>query len=172
MLTMKLLVAFALLTGIFVDQCDLKDVGIMDFADKVTVTNLSSEADAFVAVKSRHAQVTMDLPAGKSGTVELLAATTYTIKVAGHTEWGTYKDHLLGLRSQLEDITVSSKATPDEIATAWTQLSLVQGALAQMVGSDKVQSCSGKLVSGVTSRATVQRTVTADGAPFWVLDCG
>ncbi len=172
MLSMKLLLAFGLVTGIFVDKCDLNAADFQEFADKVTVTNLSSDAEAYVAVKTRHGQVTMGLPAGKSGTAALLAATTYSVKVVGHSEWGTYKYHLQGLRSQLEDITLSSKSTPDEIATAAADLSLVQAALEQMVGSDKVQSCGGKLVSGVTSQVTVKWTVTADGTPFWVLDCG
>jgi hypothetical protein len=41
-----------------------------------------------------------------------------------------------------------------------------------MVDSNVVQSCSGALVSGVTSQVTVKWTETTDGTGLWVLDCG
>jgi hypothetical protein len=173
MLSMKLLLAFGLLTGIFVDKCDLGDFNVEEFADKVTVTNISTGGDAFVAVKTNHAQANMELSAGKSGTAIFLAATKYTVKVVGRgDDLDHYKNRLLELRSHLLDLTLSSKASPDEVATAATELTLVQSALEQMIDSNVVQSCSGALVSGVTSQVTVKWTETTDGTGLWVLDCG
>jgi hypothetical protein len=174
MLSMKLLLAFGVMTGIFVDKCDLGDFNVEEFADKVTVTNISTGGDAFVAVKTNHGQVNMELSAGKSGTAIFLAATKYTVKVVGRgdRDWVTYKDTLLRLRDQLQDLTLSSKASQDQVANAVMELTLVQSALEQMNGSTVLQSCSGALVSGVTSQVTVKWTETTDGTGLWVLDCG
>jgi hypothetical protein len=173
MLTMKLLMAFAVLTGIFVDQCDLKDIGLTDFADKVTVTNLSVDSEGWVAVKSNHGQVSMILGAGKSRTVALLAATKYSVVVVGHDadSLGRYTDRLFALRDRLESLTLSSKASPDEVLNAAAELALLQGSLAQLASGDG-QSCSGKLVSDMTSQATIKLNESTDGTSFWVLDCG
>jgi hypothetical protein len=176
MLSMKLLLAFGLLTGIFVEQCDLGDLDVAEFADKITVTNLSEEADAFVGVVTNHGQVNMGLSAGKSRTAIALAATRYTVKVVGHTNVDVdltfYRDQLLTLRSRLEDLTLASTTSPDVVAAAAYELTLVQSALEQMYGSSTVQSCSGKLVSGKTSQVTVKWNATTDDVGFWVLDCG
>lgn len=174
MLSMKLLLAFGLLTGIFVEKCDLGDLGVEEFADKITVTNTSSSADAFVSVKTNHGQVTMAISAGKSRTAIALASTKYTARVVGpgDNEWISYRDRLLVLRDQLQDLTLSSTASPDQVANAATELTLVQSALEQMNGSKDVQSCGGALVSGVTSQVTVRWTETSAGVRLWVLDCG
>jgi hypothetical protein len=176
MLSMKLLLAFGLLTGIFVDECNLGDFNIDEFADRITVTNLSSDADAFVGVKTNHGQVNMDILAGKSRTATAFASTTYTVKVVGHVNGDSdldfYKDHLLTLRSQLQDLSMSSTASPNVVAAAAYEVTLVQDALAQMYGSQSVQSCSGKLVYGKTSQVTVKWNATTDDVGFWVLDCG
>ena len=176
MLSMKLLLAFGLMTGIFVQQCDMGDLGVADFSNKITVTNLSSGADAFVGVKTNHGQVNFGISAGKSRTAIALAATTYTVKVVGHTnvdvDLDAYKTQLQSLRSMLQDLTLDSSAPPDQILLALEQLAQVQSALEQMNGSTTVQSCSGKLVSGVTTQVTVKWTEGVDGTGFWVLDCG
>jgi hypothetical protein len=173
MWTMKLLVAFAVLTGIFVDQCDLKDIGLTDFADKVTVTNLSVDSEGWVAVKSNHGQVSMILRAGQSRTVALLAATKYSVVVVGHDadSLRRYTDRLFALRDRLQALTLSSKASPDEVVDAAAELVLLQGSLAQLSSGDG-QSCSGKLVADVTSQATIKLNESADGTPFWVIACG
>ena len=90
----------------------------------------------------------------------------------GDRNWVTYKDTLLRLRDQLQDLTLSSKASQDQVANAVMELTLVQSALEQMNGSTVLQSCSGALVSGVTSQVTVKWTETTDGTGLWVLDCG
>lgn len=172
MLSTKLLLVFSVLVGIFADQCDLKDIGMTDFADKVTVTNLSDQAEAFVRVSANHGGRTIVIEAGESRSVLFLAATKYTVTVAGRSDYGSYKDQLMFLRSELLDITLSSKATPDDIATAASELVHVQGALEQMVGSDRLQSCGGKLVTDATSHATVKLTELSDGSKVWALDCG
>jgi hypothetical protein len=174
MLSLKLLLAVSVMTGLFADQCGLGDLGVEDFADKVTVSNIGPTSDAFVSVKFNHGQVSMGIEAGKSRTAIALAATKYTVKVLGRGDsyWVTYKDTLLRLREQLQELTLSSNATPDQIANAATELTLVLSALEQMNGSAVLQSCSGKLVSGVTSQVTVKWTTTADGTGLWVLVCG
>lgn len=173
MLSMKLLLAVSVMTGIFVAGCDL-GFGLEEFADKVTVSNIGSTADAFVAVKFDHGQVSMGIEAGKSRTAIALASTKYIVKVVGRgdRDWVTYKDTLLRLRDQLQDLTLSSKASQDQVANAVMELTLVQSALEQMNGSTVLQSCSGALVSGVTSQVTVKWTETTDGTGLWVLDCG
>lgn len=174
MLALKLLLAVSVTSGLFADSCGLGDLGVEEFADKVTVTNIGSSADAIVAVKFNHGQVSMAIEAGKSRTAIALAATKYTVKVVGRgdRDWVTYKDTLLRLRERLQELTLSSKASPDQVVDAATELTLVQSALEQMNGSEILQSCSGKLVSGVTSQVTVNWTETTDGAGLWVLDCG
>jgi hypothetical protein len=171
---MKLLTTLLVLTGIFAEECSLGDLGVADFSDKVVVTNVSTVAGAFVAIKSNHGQATMYLDAGKSGTATLLAATDYTAKVTnpGAQEYGTYRDSLMATRDWLLDVTSSAHASDSAVAEAWTQLVFVQEALSQMTESDKVQSCSGKLETGVTSQVTLQWLKAADGTPFWALDCG
>jgi hypothetical protein len=176
MLSVKLLLAFGLMTGIVAQQCDVGDLGVADFSDKITVTNLSAGADAFVGVKTNHGQINFGISAGKARTAIALAATTYSVKVVGHTsvdvDLDYYKAQLVSLRSLLQDLTLDSSAPPDQLALALEQLTLVQSALQQMNGSTTVQSCSGKLVSGVTTQVTVKWTEGVDGTGFWVLDCG
>lgn len=174
MLSMKLILAFSVLTGIFVDECSLGDLDIADYADKVTVTNASADSDAFVGVTFNHGRVSVWIPAGKSRTAIAIAATKYTVKVVGRADGDLdfYKDGLLGLRSRLEGLTRSSTASADEIATAAMELMLVQSALEQMQGSNSVQSCSGTLTSGVTSQVTVRWNPATDVPGFWVLNCG
>ena len=176
MLSMKLLLAFGVMTGIVAQQCEMGDLGVADFSDKITVTNLSSGADAFVGVKTNHGQVNFGISAGKSRTAIALAANTYTVKVVGHTsvdvDLDYYKTQLQSLRSMLQDLTLDSSAPPDQIVLALQQLAQVQSALEQMNGSTTVQSCGGTLVSGVTTQVTVKWTEGVDGTGFWVLDCG
>lgn len=152
----------------------MDDLVIEDFTDKVVVTNLSTAADALVVVKFNHGQASMHLAPGKSGTAAALASIDYTIKVTnpGTGEGGTYRDTLVATRDWLLDFTSSAYATGDAVVAAWTQLVFVQEALSQMTESDKVQSCSGKLKTDVTSQVTLQRLEAADGTPFWALDCG
>ena len=174
MLSMKLLIALTMFTGIAAEQCSLGDFGVEDFADKITVTNTSDVADAFVAVKTNHGQVTVLVEAGGSRTVVALASTKYTAKVAdpSYAGYGDYRDRLLGLRDSLLKMTVApGDASPDAIASAWTELSLVQAALVQITDSAKVQSCGGTLKTGVTSQVTVKRVNTSDSAALWALDC-
>jgi len=174
MLPFKFLLVFGLLTGLVAEKCSLGDLGVADFSDQVTVTNASAVADVFVGVEFNHGQVEMYLPAGKSGTAFALAATKYLVTVVGPSDehYESYIDRLLFLRDRLVEVTLSSKVTPDQIASAATELTLVQSALEQMNGSATVQSCGGTLEAGVTSQVTVKLTETTNGTRLWVLDCG
>jgi len=171
MLSMKLLLTFSLLMGVFAKECGY---GLEDFSNQVVVTNTSAVADAFVAVAFDHGQVTMYVEGGKSRTAIALAATEYTVKVTnpGSGEYGTYRDQLLATRDWLLDVTISASAPESAVAEAWTQLLSVQAALDQMTDSDKVQSCSGELGTGGTSQVTLQWLDTSDGTALWALDCG
>jgi hypothetical protein len=173
MFSMKSVLTFMLLTGILAQECSLGDLGVAEFSDKVVVTNTSTDAGAFVAVKFNHGQVTMYLDAGKSGTAIALASTEYTAKVTnpGTGEYGTYRDALINTRDRLLYIATIANESDDAVI-AWTQLLNVQVALNQMTGSDKVQSCSGSLESGLTKQVTLQWLQAVDGTPFWSLDCG
>lgn len=176
MLSMKLLLTFGLLTGIFVEQCDLGDFDVAMVSSKITVTNLSEEADAFVGVQSNHGQVNYGIAAGTSRTITALMSTRYIVKVVGHTsgdvDLDAYRNQLLTLRSQMQDLTLGGTASASVLATAVNELTLVQTALEQMNGSKTVQSCGGTLVEGGTSQVTVKWNATLEDVGFWVLDCG
>ena len=169
----KFLVVFTLLTGIFAQECSMGDLGVADFADKVTVTNTSEVAGAFVAVKFNHSQVTMYVEAGTSRTAIGLASTKYTAKVTnpGTGDYGTYRTTLLDLREQLLDISTSGQASPSVLIDVWTELTYVQAALDQMTGSDTIQSCGGKLKTDVAGQVTVEWHEPQEGQPIWVLSC-
>jgi hypothetical protein len=174
MLSTKLLVAVAVLIGIFAERCDMKDLGIADFADKVTITNLNGpgEGEGWVAVKTNHGKTSMILPAGKSRTVAALAATTYSIVVVGHDDDSLhrYTEQLYELRDRLQELTITPEASPDAILSAAADLALLETSLAQIGGGG--QSCSGKLVTDVTVQATMKSVQSDGGTSFWVLDCG
>ena len=175
MFSMKLLLTFSLLTGVVAEECTLGDLGVGDFSDTVTVSNVSESADAFVAVEFNHGQSTMYVRAGETGTAVGLAATRFTAKVTdpSNGEYEGYRARLLELRDQLERMTMSPQgATVDDVASAYAELALVQSTLDQMKGSSKVQSCSGKIKTDVPSQVTLKWARTSDGAALWVLDCG
>ncbi len=173
MLSTKLLIVFALLTGIFVDQCDLGDLNIAEVADKVVVTNASSGGDALVMVAFNHNEVSWHVPAGTSKTASGLAATKYTVSVLAPSSsmWVNYQERLEMARDDLVAITLDPTAKPEAIADAAAQLPLVVEALRQLRGSKVVQSCAAKIATGVPGRATVEYTKAADGIGFWTLDC-
>lgn len=174
MLSFKSLVVFALLTGIFAQECSVGDLGVEDFSDTVTVTNASAVAEAFVVVKFNHGQVAMMVPPGKSRPATGLAATKYTATVTdpGSNTHGTYRDRLLALRSELLDLSLSVGASDSVVVAVWTELSVVQAALDQMTSSAKVQSCGGNIETGVESHVTLEWHSSLDGESLWVLDCG
>jgi len=170
---MRLLLAFGLLTGIFVDKCDLGDININDFAETVTVTNTSSGGDALVLVDFDHNQVAWHVPAGTSKTASGLAATTYTMSVLppSSSMWVSYGDRLRMARDDLVALTLDPAAKPEAVADAAAQLPLIVAALQQLQGTENVQSCSADIQSTVAGHATLEFTTSADGTGFWVLDC-
>jgi hypothetical protein len=62
-------------------------------------------------------------------------------------------------------------ASPSVLIDVWAELTYVQAALDQMIGSDRIQSCSGKLKADVTSQVTVEWHEPQEGQPIWVLSC-
>jgi hypothetical protein len=173
--SMKLLTTFMLLTGIFAQECSLGDLGLEDFADKVVVTNVSTDAGAEVVIKFNHGQLSMHLDPGTSGMAILFASTDYTATVTNPRtgDYTTYRDTLVATRDWLRDLSTSAYVSSDsDVITVWTQLVFVQEALSQMTESDDVQSCGGKLKTDVTSLVTLQWLKAADGTEFWALDCG
>lgn len=174
MLSMKLLLAFGVLSGIFVDKCNLGDLNVAEVANKVIVTNASSGGDAFVEVSFDHNDVSWHVPAGASKTASGLAATKYAVHVLAPTSemWLSYEDRLKLIRDELVEVSLDPATPPDKVLEAAAQLPSVVEALQQLQGSKFVQSCSGVIQSGVESHATVQFTKSEDGIGFWVLDCG
>ncbi len=171
MLSMKLLMAFSLMTGIFAEQCSIADFGVEDVSDKVTVTNASSVAWATVVLQFNHGQVSMEIAPGESRTAIALAATKYTVTVTGADDRQnvSYRDRLLDLRDDLLEI-LSSGASLGQLTNAATDLTLVQSALEQLSESSEDQRCGGTLKTGEVSHVTVNQTDTA-GVTVWVLDC-
>jgi hypothetical protein len=173
MLSMKLLLAFGLLTGIFVDQCDLGDFAVADFSDQVTVTNASTVGYAIVAVSFNHNSVMWKLPAGSSKTASGFAPTDYTVQVLGPSlgMWASYEDRLLTARDEIVALTTNPSTPPDKVMDAAAELPLIVEALQQLEGSRSVQSCTAKIKTGVVGQATVTYTKLTDGTGLWVLTC-
>ncbi len=174
MLSTKLLIAFALLTGIFVEQCDLGGLNVAEVADNVIVTNTSSGGDALVMVTFNHNEVSWHLPAGTSKTASGLAATKYSVSVIAPTSgmWLNYEERLQMARDDLVALTLDPTAKPEAVANALAQLPQLVEALRQLRGSKFLQTCTAKIRTGVEGHATVEYTKAADGIGFWVLDCG
>jgi len=104
-----------------------------------------------------------------------LAARKYTLEVyaPGNPSGLTYKQSLLDLRSQLQDLTLTSEASAASVTGAVAELATVESALHQLHNSPTFQSCSGPITTGVVSHATV--TWTTSGltvAGIWTLSCG
>ena len=171
MFSVKLLMVFSLLTGIFAEQCTIADFGVEDVSDKVTVTNASTVAWATVALRFNHGHVAMEVAPGESRTAIALAATKYTATVTGTDDPQNvgYRDRLLDLRDELLEI-LSSGANLDRLTNAATELTLVQSALEQLSEDSEGQSCGGTLKTGEVSHVTVNQS-DASGMTVWVLDC-
>ena len=171
MLSTKLLIAFAMVTGIAAEQCTMEDFSIQDVSSTVRITNASPDAWATVTLTFDHGQVSHVFEPGQSGTAIALASTTYTATVSGPENRAnvSYRDRLLDLRNELLE-TLSSGAAVDQIGTVATDLAFVQSALQQLNKSTKDQSCSGMLKTGVVNQVRVNQT-DASGVTVWVLDC-
>lgn len=172
MVPMKLLLAFSVLVGIFAEQCDMKDLGVADFADKIIVTNQSIEGEAWVRIETSHGKVTVVVPEGKSRTVSVLAATKYTATVTGFDDDSLfrYETRLRELRDRLETLTLAGDAAPNDLLGTALELSQVQAALSQIGAGG--QSCGAKIVTDVTSHVTVKFNEMDGQAGYWSLDCG
>lgn len=173
MFATKLLLVSTVLIGLVAEQCDLGDIAVEEIADKITVTNASKTEDAFVTVELKLSDEERTIRAGQSVTILSLASPSYTATVAG---WGGpeyifYANRLYALRDKLIGLTQTPEASGDTLTNAWTDLGLVQDALAQVKGL-KGQSCGGKLKSGVTAQVTVSSIMLSDGTSVWSLDCG
>lgn len=170
MLSTKLLIAFAILTGIVAEECTIEDFSIQDIASTVEITNANPNGIEIVTVTFDHGSVSSVLAPGASETVMALASLEYTATVSGPSSDGgvSYRDRLLDLRDQLLDV-LSSSAALDRISTVAANLGLVQSALEQLRTSANAQSCHGLLKTGV-SHVRVNETI-ADGVQLWVIDC-
>jgi hypothetical protein len=170
MLTMKLLIAFAMVTGIVAEQCTMDDFSIQDIASTVEITNANPNGVEMVTVTFDHGSVASVLDPGASETVMALASLEYTATVTGPTsDYGvSYRERLLDLRDGLLEV-LSSGAALDRMSTVAVDLGLVQSALGQLRGSKSSQSCHGLLTTGV-SHVRVNETI-AGGVQVWVIDC-
>ena len=172
MLATKALLVFSILVGLVAEECDLGDIAIQEIADKVTVTNTSDSMDAYVTVSFKLSDESRTVRAGQSVTLLALASPSYTVSVSGWGgEYQVYANRLYRLRDSLLELTQTPEASADALTDAWTELALVQSALAQVKGSPFVQSCTAKIETGVTSQVTVKSVLASDNSPIWILDC-
>ncbi len=171
MFSMKLLIAFAVLTGLAAEECSLGDYTIQELSSTVQVTNASPDASATVTLTFDHGRVSKTLAPGQSETALALASVDYTATVTGPEDAGnvSYRTQLMDLRDQLLEV-MSSAAGVDRIAIVATNLGLVQSALEQLNRSAKNQSCGGLLKASATNQVRVNQTAVG-GLPIWVLDC-
>src|SRR6266545_291813 len=126
MFSMKLLLAFSVLTGIVAEECTA-DLGLDDFTDKVVVTNTGGAdggTDAFVAVGFEHGRVTLVVPPGKTRTAVGIASTQYTVIVgaAKSPSRETHRRQLLDMRDQLMDLSVSGYGRPVSLVDLFSAL--------------------------------------------------
>lgn len=175
MLSMKLLLTFSLLTGIVAEECTT-DLGIDDFTDKVLVTNATAAetaVDAIVNVRFDRGRVSLTIPPGKTRTAVGIASTRYTVMVAAPSAPSreTYLRRLLGLRDDLQELSLSGYIGPNSLVQLFTELSDVQAALDQLSLSGDFQSCTGT-IDAAPSKVTLQWKKPLDDVGIWVLDCG
>jgi hypothetical protein len=170
---LKLLMAVSLLTGVVAEQCDLGSLDVAEFADTVTVTNVSTAGQAFVVVQFDNSKTAWHLAAGTSRTATGLLVTKYTVFVGApnSSRWNTYRERLVEARDELRDLTLKPSASGDEVANAAAQLLVVVGTLQQIGSDDSTQSCSGIIESGVAYHVSVEYQKTQGGDGLWVLDC-
>jgi hypothetical protein len=171
----KLLLIVTLLTGVFAEECDITASDIEAFADKVTVTNASTDSDALVSVALDHSHVTWYLPPGDSHTATGFLSTKFSVYLMApaSSRYAGYRQQLQDARNTLQNLTIEPAASPEQVSAAATDLLLVVSAQEQLgEESDDVQTCSGAIESGVDVHATVTSSKTSTGLEVWALDCG
>lgn len=171
---LKFLLVFGLLNGLIFEKCDLGELDIEEFADKVTVTNVSTGWPATVLVEFDHSRVGWRVPGGQSRTASGLLATTWSVNVIApaSSRWQSYRERLQQARDELVALTLDPLSEGDQVTDAAAGLLTVVGALEQLGDSDFVQSCAGKIEPGVEVHVTIDSTKASDGTRLWVLDCG
>jgi hypothetical protein len=168
----KALVVFTLLTGIFAEQCDLKELDIEAFAEQVIVTNVSTGSTASVLVFFNHSETSFRVPGGSSRTASGLLATEYRVSVIAPTSsrWNTYRERLKEAREDLIELSLNTNRPPDEVAATADTLLTVVAALGQVSTNEVTQTCAGTIEPGVPVNVTIEARY--EGGWIWVLDCG
>ena len=171
-----LFLAVGLTIGVAAQSCDVGDTGftIDDLRDRITVTNASTDEDAYAYVSTSLGERNFHLAPGSSETVLTLAARKYTLEVYGPEDpsGATYKQSLVDLRDELVGLSINpadSAATPE---SAMEALLVVEKALHQLRGSQTFQSCSGAIKHGVDNHASATWTSPGGISGVWVLSCG
>jgi hypothetical protein len=171
------LLSVGLSVGLAVQSCDVGGTSftIDDLRDPITVTNTSTDQDALVFVSTSLGERDFHLAPGGSRTVLTLAARKYTVEVYAPDDpsGATYKQSLLDLRSQLQDLTLTPEAPASVFAGSIAELAVVESALQQLHSSKSFQSCSAPIKTGVANHATLTWTTSAvTGTGIWGLSCG
>lgn len=168
----KALIVFTLLTGIFAEQCDLKDLEIAEFSEHVTVTNVSPGTTALVWVKFNHGRTMFNIPGGTSRTAKGLLATQYDVYVLAPDAFGAtlYRERLKEARDRLVMLSLDTDRPPEQVAAIAESLLTVVSALDQLSPDERTQTCSGKIEAGVDVHVTVEARDEAE--ELWVLSCG
>jgi hypothetical protein len=172
-----LILAVGVTFGLAAQSCDVGGTAFSldTLRDPITVTNASTDHDAYVYVSTSLGQRNFHLAPGGSHTVIALAATKYTLDVYAPADpsGATYTQALLDLRDKLETLSLHPENPSADAAGAIVQLSVVETALHQLDTFAPFQSCSGPIKTGVASQATITwSTSTLTGAGIWVLSCG
>lgn len=169
--SLGLAVALSLTIGLLAQSCDVGDFTIDDLQDTIIVANASASQKAFVKVTADQSSVRVYLPPGADATFVTLVASDYSVLVqpADTGLAAAYHDRLLELRDRLQEMSLTPEAPGSDVASAVTDLYLVQQALSQMDAGN--QTCRGKIKSGVDNHVTINWTNTG-GTGVWVLSCG
>lgn len=168
----KALIVFTLLTGIFAEQCDLKELDVEAFAEQVIVTNVTKGSSASVLVFFDHSETSFRVSGGSSRTASGLLATEYRVSVIAPTSsrWNKYRDRLKEARDNLVELSLNTNRPPDEVAATADSLLTVVAALGQISTNEVTQTCSGKIEPGAAVHVTLEAKLEGDW--LWILDCG
>lgn len=166
-----LAVALSVTIGLLAQSCDVGGFTIDDLQDSIVVANASASQKAFVMVTANTGTFRVYVAPGADATFVTLAASEYSVVVqpADSGLAARYHDRLLDLRDRLQEISLTPEAPGSDVASAVTDLYLVQQALSQLDAGN--QTCTGKVRSGVDNHVTINWTDTG-GTGVWVLSCG
>ena len=167
----KLLGVMTLLLVVVLTQgCEGMSIGDITAATgRVIITNDSTNQTALARISTMIAHGQYLLAPGQSRTLTLIFDSTYTLEVASPDNTSNYPQHLKELRAILVDFSLGSGVVAP-IGEVIDALTTVQQALNQ-INASGVQACTGKIIDGGTTHATMTYTTPGDLGGVWTLSC-